>query len=778
MYVLEKSLQDGKKIPKWKPRSDRGIYMGVSNNHASSVPLVLNSGSGAITPQFHIVFDDWFATVVGTSSDMPNFASKEWSEMFGNSTYQYVVDDEQDDTTGSDSQETMEHVKRSDDITNSQDQVYRPQPLRLHEPPSTMQPSNQPINSSPSPFIPLEQPREALPEREEVAPIVQPPESQAESKPEPRRSSRQAGSVKRLTYTHDKNSLTEKVAMPVLYTVEGVCVDSLHSDSSYVFVSSKSNTNPDIVDYDTAMNSEHRAEWIKAASAEISSLEKLGCWEEVTMSKASTKILPGTWVFRVKRAPDGTFKKWKARYCIRGDLQEGEFDTYAPVVQFSSVRLFLAWSVMFGWTTCCIDFSNAFIQATLSDPTFIHLPRGFESAQPRKTCLRLKKSIYGLSVAPRLWFQHLWQSLKKTGLKQSKHDACLLLRKDLIVIAYVDDLGLQAPSMKIIDELVKFLEDEGFELTREGSFTEYLGISYSKGTDGTIVMTQEGLIDKIIEATDMNGCNPNRTPTTKEPLGSDSDGAPMEESWNYRSVVGMLLYLSTNTRPDIAYAVSQVARFSHHPKKTHASAVKMLIRYLAGTKSKGVIYQRPKELTLDCYVDSDFAGLYGTEPSSEPISVKSRTGYIISLGGCYILCKSQLQSTISLSTSEAEYGALSQAMRIILPLRETVLEMLSTVNGMDCSGHQTFGPRNALLNLPTRIYEDNAAALSLAINQKVTSRTKHWNVKFHFFWEHVNDKGKHISCLKVQSRNQRADYLTKGLTRDLFEHCRCQNQGW
>ena len=77
-------------------------------------------------------------------------------------------------------------------------------------------------------------------------------------------------------------------------------------------------------------------------------VEKLNYWVEVPMKKATTKVLPGTWVFNVRRAPDGTFKKFKARYCIRGDLQEGDIETYSPVVQFSSVRLFLAWSLMLG----------------------------------------------------------------------------------------------------------------------------------------------------------------------------------------------------------------------------------------------------------------------------------------------------------------------------------------------------------------------------------------------------------------------------------------------
>lgn len=252
----------------------------------------------------------------------------------------------------------------------------------------------------------------------------------------------------------------------------------------------------------------------------------------------------------------------------------------------------------------------------------------------------------------------------------------------------------------------------------------------------------------------------------------------MEDSWNYRSIIGMLLYLSTNTRPDISYAVSQVARFSHNPKKSHSTAVKTILRYLAGTKENGVIYKRPKVLTLDCFVDADFAGLHGREPHEDPTSAKSRTGYIISFGGCFLLCKSQLQSTIALSTSEAEYGALSQSMRTLLPIQETILGMIKSVDMIDSDETLPFGSKEDILRFCTYIHEDNSAALSLANNHKITSRTKHWCVKYHFFWSHVGDKTKNTKVVKVDTKLQRADYLTKGLTRDLFENCRKLNQGW
>jgi hypothetical protein len=113
---------------------------------------------------------------------------------------------------------------------------------------------------------------------------------------------------------------------------------------------------------------------------------------------------------------------------------------------------------------------------------------------------------------------------------------------------------------------------KGFTLTKEGTFSEFLGIKFTENKDaGTIMLTQKGLIKKIISATNLENCNPNWTPAATSALGMDPDGKLMTEEWSYPSIVGTLLYLSMNTRPDIAFAVSQVAHFSYSPKQSHAS---------------------------------------------------------------------------------------------------------------------------------------------------------------------------------------------------------------
>jgi hypothetical protein len=530
---------------------------------------------------------------------------------------------------------------------------------------------------------------------------------------------------------------------------------------------------PDTLSYEEAMSDKTSVDaWREAARKEIASLEAHGTWELDEISNATSKVLPGTWVFRVKRSPDGTIIKRKARYCVRGDLQEGDRETFAPVVAWSTVRLFLILSTLLGWNTQAIDFSSAFVQAILEEPTWIHLPRGFQTITHHvRMCLRLRKSLYGLSAAPRLWYLHLFNALiNQLGFRQSNIDRCMLMKKDMMIIIFVDDCGISFKYKKDFDQLIVDLRNLNFELTEEGSFTSFLGIKFDC-TDTNITMTQCGLINRIAEATGMVDCKRNLTPTTQEALGSDPDGPRMIETWNYRSVIGMMLYLSTNTRPDIAFAVSQAARFSNDPKQSHATAVKTIIRYLVGTKDKGTIVTPTGKLDIKLFVDADFAGLYKREPDNDRNSARSRTGYILILGGFPLVWKSHLQTEISLSTLEAEYSALSSSIRALIPIRELLFEIAGTIAL----------PQELVTSIYCTVFEDNQGAFILATTQRITNRTKYFLVKFHHFWCYIemeDGNSRKIHVVKCGTLEQGADFLTKGQHRVILQNNRLIVIGW
>ena len=148
----------------------------------------------------------------------------------------------------------------------------------------------------------------------------------------------------------------------------------------------------------------------------------------------------------------------------------------------------------------------------------------------------------------------------------------------------------------------------------------------------------------------MSDCNGVDTPATTTPIGIDVNGDPFSETWQNNSIVGMLMYLSANTCPDISYAVHQVARFSHAPSNSHAIAVCHILCYLQITKTVGLILKPDNNQRVDCYVDADFAGLFAVENNQDPISVKSCTQYVILYKGSPLLWVSKLQAQIALST--------------------------------------------------------------------------------------------------------------------------------
>ena len=189
-------------------------------------------------------------------------------------------------------------------------------------------------------------------------------------------------------------------------------------------------------------------------------------------------------------------------------------------------------------------------------------------------------------------------------------------------------------------------------------------------------------------------------------------------------------------------------------------AVQWIVRYLKGTATEGLIINpdRLQQIALDCHVDADFAGLWNVEDDQDPVCVKSRTGYVITYGSCPVVWVSKLQTEIALSTLESEYIALSQAMRDLLPMR-WLLQEIGTVMKLEFA-------EPALVH--GTIFEDNNGALGLATAPKLTPRTKHIGVKYHWFKSHIGEE-RGINIVKVESEKQKADIFTKGLPEEDFK---------
>lgn len=235
-------------------------------------------------------------------------------------------------------------------------------------------------------------------------------------------------------------------------------------------------------------------------------------------------------------------------------------------------------------------------------------PRGFEDpAFPHHVC-RLHKSLYGLKQAPRAWFQRFSQYIEDLGFVESKADYSLFTyhHNDVIIIllVYVDDILLTGNNEIHLQSFITKLDTE-FSMKDLGHLHHFLGIKASF-TSGGLYLTQASYVMALLKRTNMDGAKPYRSHALSgKKLGHD-DGDPLDDPFEYRSVLGALQYL-TLTRPDIAFSVNQVCQFMQRPFTAHWTAVKRILRYVKGTIVHGLHFQ-PGPLKLEAYSDADYAG--------------------------------------------------------------------------------------------------------------------------------------------------------------------------
>ena len=802
VFVLDPSLQDNKKLPKWKPRARLGQYLGVADGYASSVGQILNIDSGHISPQYHVVHDDYFTTVPASMTverwaDLGGLPL--WEDLYELGSESYVEVPEQNVPARNDNnndevpERNVPARNNGVDIDDTADDLQFIPPLDMTWRNRTTEQQQPPEGASLQREYDWDSSDDSD-DNNDLPPVTEHDTPASTPTPDPapptlRRSLRTRQPPARylldnLLKVRVTNSVLNQAFLNSLDWTNHPSADErcfflannivdpdtgFVEDFSPLALSMKANSS-DNPNWHQAMNGPLKDGYWNAMETEIDTLTEKGSWV-VLDRQPGMNVLPSTWAFKCKRFPDGSVRKLKARFCVRGDKQkEGidYFETYAPVVSWQTIRMLLILSIKLRLKSKQVDYTAAFVQSEIQEEVYVELPKGFP--QKGNKVLKLQRCLYGLRQAPRNWFLHLKERLAKCHLVQSKSDPCLFVGKDVICLVWVDDCLFFSPKEEYIDKLLKDLKEKcSLDLNVEDDVAGFLGVNIDRREDGSIELTQSGLTQRIITALGLESTsNTAATPSETKALGSDPEGASCQESFSYASVVGMLMYLSNTTRPDLSFAVHQCARFTHSPKRSHEVALKRIGRYLIGTADKGMILKPNTDLNIDCFVDADFAGLWGSEPPDSPISVKSRSGYVIMVGGCPVIWASKMQETTALSTMQAEYVALSTAMRDLLPFKALMLEIATSI-GL---------PHEDIAKIKTKVYEDNNGALILANLEpgRQTSRSKHFAIKFHWFREELEPNG--IEILKIESKDQIADILTKGVTKDLFQGLRKMLLGW
>lgn len=409
--------------------------------------------------------------------------------------------------------------------------------------------------------------------------------------------------------------------------------------------------------YTEAMMSAEKAHWSTAMEEEMTSLEENSTWDLVKLP-AGHKAISNRWIYRLKRNANGEITRYKARLVVRGFSQREGVDyneTFSPVARLDTIRTVLSIAANEKLELAQFDVKTAFLNGIIEEEIYMQQPEGYEDNSQR-VC-RLRKSLYGLKQSSRAWNKRFKDVLIAFGLQESTADPCLFYRiteKDkLIVTLYVDD-GLVAATKKIsIEEFLSRLKEE-FKITAE-PIACFLNILIDRRDDGSIVISQKRYTEDILRRFNMEQANSVSTPIEKCQITGEEENANTANV-PYREAVECLMHLAVATRPDIAFAVSYVSQFLKNPEDRHWSMIKRILKYLKGSITMGIKYNAANNIEeLESYSDADYA--------SDQATRRSVSGIVFKFSGGAIVWASKRQQCVSLSITEAEYVAASEAAK-------------------------------------------------------------------------------------------------------------------
>ncbi|KAL5789565.1 hypothetical protein ACOSQ2_004453 [Xanthoceras sorbifolium] len=467
-----------------------------------------------------------------------------------------------------------------------------------------------------------------------------------------------------------------------------------------------------------------------------------GTWSLIPLPAGKSPI-GCKWVFKIKHRSDGSIERYKARLVAKGFTQlEGidYQDTFSPTAKIIYVRCLLALAASNGWSIHQLDVTNAFLHGDLSEEIYMSPPPGLRRQGEDNLVCRLHKSLYGLKQASRQWFAKFSEAICSAGYVQSRADYSLFTRKQgksfTTLLIYVDDILITGNDPNSIAATKEFLHSN-FRIKELGNLKYFLGIEVSTSKNGIFISQRKYALEIITDA-GLLGAAPIDTPMEKGLKLSDKSDL-LKDSSQYRRLVGRLIYL-TVSRPDITYAVHVLSRFMHQPRKLHMEAALRVVRYLKGAPGKGLFFSSNSDFKLRAYCESDWAGC--------PLTRRSTTGYCVFLGPSLISWRSKRQKTVSLSSAEAEYRAMTGVCCELTWLRYLLKDL-----GLS---HDE----------PALLYCDNKAALHIAANPVFHERTRHIEMDCHYIKDKIQDGS--VITKYVNSVHQLADVLTKPLGKEFF----------
>lgn len=509
-----------------------------------------------------------------------------------------------------------------------------------------------------------------------------------------------------------------------------------------------------------ALKSPKAKEWWKATEVEWDALTRREVFEGPMEVPQGRKKVDGKWIYDIKRNARGEIARYKARLVARGCTQRKGIDyneTFAPVVDLITFRILIAFALHYGLHIESMDVVTAYLYGDIDVEIYMEIPEGIPVPPGMKNPgFRLKKSLYGLKQSGKTWYETLTKFLRSRGFQNFRMSPCVFVRRNgnelSIIVVYVDDLNIIGTTNAIAE--VKAELKSRFEMKDLGPMKFTLGMQFEYLEKG-IFLYQSTYIERLIKRFKMENCNGTNRPLRprclevgKDPYGPTipKKDKPLKPGTPFRELVGALLYLSTTSRPDIAFPTSLLARYGHDPCERHWEGAKMILKYLKRTIGYGLFYQKSKDFNLVGFADAGYL--------SDMTRSRSQTGYVFTTMGAAVAWRSSKQSISATSTSNAELIALFEASKECVWIRR----FLSTLHE---ACRLDFNPS------PTIIYEDNSTTIHQVKTGFIkTEITKHISPKF--WWTHDID-GVDINTTKIDTKNNTADIFTKVMTEDNLE---------
>lgn len=457
-------------------------------------------------------------------------------------------------------------------------------------------------------------------------------------------------------------------------------------------------------------------------------------------------------VCKEKKDKDGNVTGRKMRICAMGSRQvkgRDYEDSYASVCDASIMRGMIAFAAHHDLELEHADAVAAFLNPDLDQPVYMRFPSGYQPLDQSANCLQVLKGLYGLPQSGTLWQEMATDALVSMRFKPIPQSDCLFQRdvgtpEHIRVALYVDDMLGAAKTHLLLESFWDRLNTK-FAITKLGPVQHLLGMTIERNRfTRTIFITQSPYAREVLARFPTY----DRTVGKHTPLPSNidlykpspliSDPTRFKE---YKAVVGCLQWLATISRPDLSYTAGWLGRFGNKPTEHHMQLAYHCLSYVHHTADWG--------FTLGGFSAIDAVrGFSDSSYACDKVDTRQSTsGSVIMLGDTLVDWKSKRQRCVTKSTGEAEYVAGS----------ESAADVSFWIQLLQALGVE---PR-----LPAPLYIDNASAVCMATNGRISRATRHINVAYHFIKQFVKN-GK-ITVERIGTKDQVADILTKPLSPQL-----------